>query len=34
MDEISETVAFLVSDGAKYITGQNLRIDGGLTRSV
>lgn len=34
IDEISETVAFLVSDGAKYITGQNLRIDGGLTRSV
>ncbi|MGE8356843.1 MAG: 3-oxoacyl-ACP reductase, partial [Microvirgula sp.] len=24
----------LVSDDAAYLTGQNLRIDGGLTRSV
>ena len=28
------TIAFLASDGAAYITGQNLRIDGGVTRSV
>ncbi len=34
VDEISETVAFLLSDGAKYITGQNIRADGGITRSV
>jgi len=32
--EIAATVAFLVSDGAGYITGQNLRVDGGLMRSV
>jgi NAD(P)-dependent dehydrogenase (short-subunit alcohol dehydrogenase family) len=33
-EEIAATVAFLASDGAGYITGQNLRVDGGLTRSV
>ncbi|MCE8547898.1 SDR family oxidoreductase [Ruegeria pomeroyi] len=34
VDEFASTVAFLASDGAGYITGQNIRIDGGLTRSV
>ena len=34
LEEIAKTVAFLVSSDASYITGQNLRADGGLTRSV
>ena len=32
--ELSETVAFLISDASSYITGQNIRVDGGLTMSV
>jgi NAD(P)-dependent dehydrogenase (short-subunit alcohol dehydrogenase family) len=33
-DEVAELIAFLASDKSSYITGQNIRIDGGLTRSV
>ncbi|MBM3103727.1 MULTISPECIES: SDR family oxidoreductase [Pseudomonas] len=33
-EEIAATIAFLASDGAAYITGQNIKVDGGVTRSV
>ena len=32
--EIAKTAHFLVSADAGYITGQNIRVDGGITRSV
>jgi NAD(P)-dependent dehydrogenase (short-subunit alcohol dehydrogenase family) len=32
--EVSSLIAYLASDEAAYMTGQNLRIDGGLTNAV
>ena len=33
-EEVGRLIAFLASDAASYITGQNIRVDGGITRSV
>jgi NAD(P)-dependent dehydrogenase (short-subunit alcohol dehydrogenase family) len=33
-EEVAATIAFLASEGAGYIIGQNLKVDGGLMRSV
>jgi len=33
-EEVGELIAFLASSRSAYITGQNIRIDGGITRSV
>ncbi|MEN8624915.1 SDR family oxidoreductase [Psychrobacter proteolyticus] len=33
-EEIASTIAFLLSEAAGYITGQNIRVDGGVIRSV
>lgn len=34
VQEIAKTVRFLLSDDAGYITGQNIRADGGVTHSI
>lgn len=33
-EEVAATISFLVSQGGGYITGQNIRVDGGITRAV
>jgi NAD(P)-dependent dehydrogenase (short-subunit alcohol dehydrogenase family) len=33
-DEVAATIAFLASEEAAYITGQSIRVDGGLMRSL
>ena len=34
LEELAKAVAFLISDDASYITGQNLLVDGGMVRGI
>ena len=34
VSEISAVVKLLASDSGSYITGQNIKVDGGITRSI
>ena len=33
-EEVAGTVAFLLSEDGGYVTGQSIRVDGGITRSL
>ncbi|NNE11629.1 MAG: SDR family oxidoreductase [Ilumatobacter sp.] len=34
VEELSEVIGFLASEKSSYVTGQNIRVDGGLTAGV
>lgn len=34
VEEVAEVISLLASDRVAYVTGQNIRVDGGITRSV
>lgn len=34
MEEVSSLISYLASEKSAYVTGQNIRIDGGLTRAI
>ena len=34
VEEVGELIRYLATDRSSYVTGQNIRIDGGITRSV
>jgi len=34
VSEIGETAVFLASQGAAYITGENIKVDGGITKNI
>jgi NAD(P)-dependent dehydrogenase (short-subunit alcohol dehydrogenase family) len=31
VDEIAQTIVFLASDKARYLTGQSINVDGGMS---